>query len=323
MVTGVSGLLGSNTVVALQEAGYQVRGLVRAKSSLLAVAGVPGLELAYGSLLNEQELREAMEGCRYVVHAAAETRQWGVSRQAHWDTNVVGTMRMVRAAAGLGVEKFVQVSTASVFQPGSLGQPGTEQTECEPALAGTPYVSAKLAADRYIRSEVRDNGFPAVIVNPTFMIGPRDAAPSSGKMITHYLKSRWVFCPPGGKNFVHVRDVAAGIAGALEKGVVGEHYLLAGTNLSFREFFGIVGACSGVRRKLFCPSGRTLSGMGRMGEVLGRIRGSEMPFNAASMALLSRECYFTPRKAVTALGMPQTSIENAVAEYLDWQARHA
>lgn len=322
LITGVSGLLGSNTVVAFQKAGYKVRGLVRSRSNLLALDGIADIELSYGSILKEKELLSAMEGCSLVVHAAAETRQWGVSERQCYETNLQGTINMVEAARKTGVKRFIQVSTASVFQPGDLENPGDESQACDGSLSGTFYVASKLAADQYVRREVANGGLAAVIVNPTFMIGPRDAALSSGKMVRHYQKSRWVVCPPGGKNFVHVQDVANGIVGAMEKGATGRSYLLAGTNLSFQEFFRIVSEQTRLSRRLLPFSAGTLKSIGWSGDLIGKLAGTTMPFNRSSMALLSRPCFFSPQRAINELGMSQTSIDLAVREFLDWQAHH-
>lgn len=319
LITGASGLLGSNTAAEFLKRGYQVRVLIRRSSRTTALGGLE-VEKVYGDLADTESVQKAVRGCQYVVHAAANTRQWGIAAIDYQRDNVESVNKITQAALRYGIERLIFVSTANVFQPGDKTRPGDETTTAAPALSDTYYISSKLAAENLIQAKVRQEGLPAIIVNPTFLIGPRDAQPSSGRLLLHGLRHRVVLCPAGGKNFIDVRDAACGIANAITQGRIGRRYLLAHENLSYADFFNQVAFATGLHRPRLLMPARLLQSAARASEIWGKLSGHPLPLTATGAHLLNSECYYTADKAIRELGLPQTPIKNAIEAALDWFA---
>jgi dihydroflavonol-4-reductase len=170
-----------------------------------------------------------------------------------------------------------------------------------------------------VLSQVNDRRLNAVIVNPTFMVGPYDSKPSSGKIILLGLKQGIQWYPPGGKNFVHVGDVAKGIYSALVCGKQGHCYLLAGENLSYKEFFDQLNMHIGRKpiQILIPKPGLYLAG------VFGGIWNltnthHHVALNLTNAKLLCLGNYYTGRKAQQAFNLTTTPIGDAIKDALEW-----
>lgn len=321
LVTGATGLLGSNVAAALLERGYAVRVLLRQSSNPIALQGLE-VEPFFGDIVNAEAVNAAVKDCDLVIHAAANTSQWGPDMHLHDAVNIQGTRHILNAVKHWNVARLVHVSTANTFKPGTRTQPGDETGAFGYTELSTDYIDTKNQAQQIVLDAVRNEGVPAIVVNPTFMIGARDAKPSSGKMVLYYLKTPIVVCPSGGKNFVPVRDAAIGVVNAAEQGRVGECYLLAGANLDYRTFFTTIGAVSGRKKVMFTAPPGLLKIAGRSGDGISALIGKKIPLSYTNTALLTIDNYYTPKKAVAELAMPQTPIRTAIEEAVHWFQEH-
>jgi dihydroflavonol-4-reductase len=127
-------------------------------------------------------VRKAFAGCEVVVHAAANTSQWPTNYEAYKKINVDATHLILDEAIRRNVERFIFVSSANAFDPGSKEAPGTEDSSFSPK-GKSGYMMSKQVAQELVLGEFRRSGLPAVVVNPTFMLGKYDAKPSSGQII--------------------------------------------------------------------------------------------------------------------------------------------
>ncbi|MFH1936854.1 MAG: NAD-dependent epimerase/dehydratase family protein, partial [Bacteroidota bacterium] len=239
IVTGANGLLGANVVRELVNRGYDVRIFARETSDLSGLQGVE-FERINGDILDPEAVDRAVKGCDYVIHSAANTSQWPTTYDHYEPVNVTGTKHVIEAVKKHAVKRFVCVSSANAFGNGTREKPGTELFEFNGFRIGSGYMISKFVAQQTVLAEVEQNNLPAVVVNPTFMIGPYDNKPSSGQIIVMGMGKRIQPTPPGGKNFIHVRDAAVATCNALTMGRTGECYLLANENLSYREFFALL-----------------------------------------------------------------------------------
>jgi dihydroflavonol-4-reductase len=317
LVTGANGLLGANVVRELESRGKEVRVLVRPTAGLNALLGTDA-EVVYGDILDRQSLDRAMKGCDSVVHSAANTSQWPVNYSFYEPVNVRGTQNVIEICRENAISRVVYVSTANTFGPGTKEHPGTELSEFSGFRYGSGYMISKYVAQQNVLMEVEKHKTPVVVVNPTFMIGPHDAKPSSGKIILMGMNKKIQFYPDGGKNFIHVRDAAAGVCNALERGHAGACYLLANENLTYGEFYEKLNNATGQQPiKIRIPSSVLLTAgwIGTLTEKTGR---KAAPLNHVNAKLLTIGNYYSGKKAVQELGLPQTSIETAITDAIDW-----
>ena len=180
------------------------------------------------------------------------------------------------------------------------------------------YIDSKYLAQKLLIERHNETGLPVIIVNPTYMIGPFDSGPSSGKMIIGLYKNKFPGYSSGGKNFVYSADVAVAAVNALSMGRLGECYIAGNENLQYNEFFKK--ACE-IRNKTFklikVPNFIILI-VGILNSMKASLIGKPpgLSYKAARMAAIGQ--YYSSSKAQIELKMPQTPIEHALDNCLNW-----
>jgi dihydroflavonol-4-reductase len=237
-LTGGDGLLGSNLVRELLKKGHELKVLVQPGRQTITLDGLD-IERIEGDLLDINSLTKAAEGAEAIYHVAASTSIWPSRNEIVNKVNIEGTQNIITLAKKLEVKKLVYVGTANSFSFGTKEKPGIEGTPYIASKYGLDYMDSKFKAHQLIDEAVKD-GVPAVVVNPTFMLGPYDSMPSSGAMVLAVYKQDVPGFAPGGRNYICVKDAAIGIANALDKGRVGESYIIGNKNMSYKEAFTLM-----------------------------------------------------------------------------------
>ena len=318
LVTGANSLLGTNIVERLLRENYKVRGLLRDKTRF-HLPPHPDLTLTEGDFTDPETIWKALQGCEYVIHAAACTEQ-SIPDYGHYRRiNVDATHQLFMFAVKAGVKRFVYVSTANCFGFGTKTDPGDETRPACAPFTGSPYARSKQEAQELLLR--LKHLMDVVIVNPTFMLGAYDAKPSSGQIILMAYGRKVVLCPPGGKNFINVCDAAAGVAGALRQGKPGKTYLLAGENLSYREFYRRMSGVTGQRQAYLVLPKAVLAGAGLLGNLLKSLKIPNR-FTLANMKILCIGNYYTNHKAATELGLEAGPVERGISDAVEWFKVH-
>lgn len=316
LVTGADGLLGSNLVRVLLERGHEIRALVQVGRQTITLEGL-NIERFEGDILDPSSLEKAGNGMDAIYHLAAHTGIWPSRQEIIRRVNIEGTRNILDLAARTGVKKMVYVGTANTFGFGTREKPGVEDDRYASHRYGLDYMDSKYEAHRKVMEAFR-NGLPVVIVNPTFMLGAYDSAPSSGAMVLAVYQEKVPGFAPGGRNYICVKDAAIGIANALEMGRPGESYIIGNRNMSYREAFTLMAETLDVKApKVSFPKWIILM-YGVLGSLFGRITG-KTPTVSYPMARISCDThYFSPAKAVDELKLPQSPIEEGIRECLEW-----
>lgn len=219
LVTGGTGFIGSQLVAALVRRGDSVRVLHRARSDLVALAGLP-IEHAIGDILEPEAVLAAVSGCDLVFHVAAVASYWRTQRAQIYRVNVDGTRTVMEACLRAGVPRVVHTSSIAAV---GLPRPGTmanEDTPFDEWSARFPYGDSKHRAEGEVLKAVA-LGLRAVIVNPVIVIGPGDYHLISGSIITEMAHHRLPAAPPGGTSIADVDAVVQGHIAAAERGAWG------------------------------------------------------------------------------------------------------
>ncbi|MET4107604.1 NAD-dependent epimerase/dehydratase family protein [Hymenobacter sp. UYP22] len=328
LVTGANGFLGRHLVSELLRRGYPVRALVRpggaASSALPPLSSLPieVVEFDIAQPDKEADSGALLAGCGAIIHAAALAQVNPARNRAVWAANLGGTERLLRLALKARVDRFVYVGTANVHGFGSKAQPGDETRPYAGRRYGLDYMDSKRAATDLVLAAVAGEQLPAVLVHPTFMLGPGDARPTSGALLLALHAGQLPGYPLGGKNYVHVQDVAVATVSALTQGRVGESYILGNENLSYQEAFGLIAGVLGVAPPRWPVLPPLANLYGRLSDWRATLTGRPAPVNAAMAAVANDGHYFTAQKARTELGLPQTPINQTVAEAFDWFLTH-
>lgn len=314
LVTGATGLLGNNLVRLLLARGDQVRVLTRASADPRPLAGL-AVEAVEGDIRDEASVVKACAGVEGVIHSAGYVHIGLSNADLYRAINVEGTRHIAKAAREAGA-RMVHVSSVDALGLGSFEKPADEETPPE-GLYEIPYVLTKREAETIIQEEIT-RGLNATIVNPGYMLGPWDWKPSSGRLLLN-VASRWVpMAPVGGNNFVDVRDVAAGVLTALERGAIGRRYILGGDNLDYFAAFQYFAELGGRWK----PWGR----MGPMvrwcaatfGDLWYRITGHEPEINSGAIYSSMLPHYFTSGRAERELGYVHRPFAEAAKAAWEW-----
>jgi dihydroflavonol-4-reductase len=322
LLTGATGFIGSHVARQMLAAGYEVRALVRPAPSDAAGRRNPldpGCEVCSGDLRDQPSLRRALKGCEALVHAAADYRLWAPNHWAIYDTNLIGTRNILVAALRQGVERVVYTSSVAACGIPADGTPGSEETPIDEHHLAGAYKRSKYLAEREALSLV-GKGLPLVVVNPSTPVGPGDVKPTpTGRIIVDFLRGRLPAYVDTGLNLIAVEDCAWGHVLALEKGRVGERYILGHRNLSLREILNMLAKLADRAPPRFkVPRWLAYAAAYTDEFIEGRLMRREpgIPVNGVRMS--ARHMYFDASKAVSELGLPQTSIEDALARAIAW-----
>ncbi|GAA4346162.1 NAD-dependent epimerase/dehydratase family protein [Hymenobacter saemangeumensis] len=321
LVTGANGFLGRHLVAELQRRGHGVRALLRPGTPPPFPASW-AVEYAEADLSRPRCPAHLAAGCRFIIHAAALAQVNPARNPALWAVNVIGTENALRMARHAAVQRFVYVGTANVFGFGTSARPGDETRPYAGQRYGLDYMDSKQLAAEHVLHCVAREQLPAVLVHPTFMLGPGDAKPTSNALLLELYKGRLPGYPPGGKNYVHVADVAAATVNALTMGRPGESYILGNRNLSYREAFALLAGAMGVPAPRW-PIPRRLAALYvRAAELKARLTGRPTQVNQAMISVAADGHYFCVDKARQELALAQTPIEQAATEALAWFKAH-
>lgn len=317
LVTGATGFIGAALVRQLLEQGDSVRVLVRPKSDHRNLEGLR-VEIVYGSLEDLDSLQTALKDCKRLYHIAAHYSLWSPDPTVFYRINVEGTKSLLETAWKAGVERIVYTSTVGALGIHPDGLPATEETPVSLEDMVGHYKRSKFLAEQAVLEMARQ-GFPVVIVNPSAPVGPRDIKPTpTGQMIVDYLKGRmWAYLDTG-MNLVDVEDVARGHILAMEKGRVGEKYILGNRNMTLFEIFQILGRITGINPPRFKAPYPLVLSVAYLNEWTSRITQSPPRVPLTGVKMAKKYMYFDSSKAVHELGLPQSSIETALEKAVRW-----
>jgi dihydroflavonol-4-reductase len=313
--------VGAHILRALLAAGYGVRALYRRHPEQGERSR--GAEVVIGDLERPGELVGALEGCRYLVHCAAQYSFAPRDRASIARVNVHGTAGLFNAAYLAGIERAVLTSSSAALGHVRNGHvPNEDDVAHEPRNPRVPdYHESKLMQERAAFA----SRLPVVAVLPTAPVGEGDWKPTpTGGMIVDFMRGKMVARPPasGGMNLVDVEQVAAMHVAALERGRIGARYVAAGENLSFDALWDLLAELSGrAAPRVRAPMPLMLAAA-FVEEARSRATGSA-PFVPMEGVRMSRERMFVDASRSDAeLGVSPRSVRDALARAIAWYRQH-
>jgi dihydroflavonol-4-reductase len=240
LVTGGSGFIGQHLVPALQTLGRRVRIL-----DLRSPEPAAGAQFIKGSVLDPTALSQALDDVDEVFHLAALPGMWMPDKNDFHAVNCRGTEVVIAAARERRIPRFLHCSTESIlFGPSNAEPVVSETVRTTPEEMPGMYTRSKMQAEK-LALRAAASGFPVVIANPTMPIGPHRNLTPPTAMLRYFLNRRVQFYVDFVLNLVDVRDVAAGLLLAMERGQIGQRYILGGENITLGNLLGMVNAISG------------------------------------------------------------------------------
>lgn len=316
-VTGAAGMLGSNICRELLRQNYEVVALSLDEASSKTISDLP-IEIVYGDILDYAFLKEQMRDCDYIIHVAALTQVWPRRDSKINDVNICGTKIIVKVAQELGVKRMVHIGSAASFTEGSKQNPGDERSEYTGWRFGMDYIDSKYKTQKYLLRKHSESNFQVVIVNPTYMIGPFDSGPSSGKMLIEFSKGSLPGYSGGGKNFVCSTDVACAAVNAIHNGRPGQCYIAGNENLEYKEFFQKISYLLDKELTLKKIPQAFILLAGLYSSIIARVTGKKPKLSYGMAKFASLHQYYNSNKAVEELNMPQTPINVGIEQAYEW-----
>lgn len=320
LVTGATGFIGNHVARMCLEQGDKVRVMVMPGENREPLAGLK-VEFVEGDLLKPDTLSAAVKGVDAIYHLAAIYAVWTKDPTLQYRVNVEGTRALFEAAQKAKVKKIVFTSSIAALGVNADGSLANEKTAFNQWRYANDYVMSKYISEQVVRGMIAE-GLPAVIVNPGYPFGPGDRMPTpTGKFIIAILKGEMKQYFDGGICAVDVRDVARGHVLAMEKGEIGQSYILANKdgNYSFGDFARLVGQIAGVEgvAKMKLPPA-VLGFAGRVMESIAAVNGKTPQTTYKTSMYSTQNIWVDPSKAVKKLGLPQTPIANSIKDSVDW-----
>jgi dihydroflavonol-4-reductase len=317
-VTGASGFIGSAVVRALVGSGFAVRALVRPSSPLTNLHGLD-IEIEEGDMRDPDVVGRAARGARYVFHVAADYRLWARNPQQIMQNNVEGTRVVMAAAKAAGAERIVYTSSVATLMASEFGRPANETRPLAEKEAIGSYKRSKVAAERIVESMIVKQRLPAVIVNPTAPVGPRDLRPTpTGRIIVEAASGRMPAFVDTGLNLVHVDDVAAGHVAALQHGRIGERYILGGENMTLAEMLASIARLVGRRPPRIRLPRHLIYPLAYAAEAAARITDREPFVTLDGLRMAKNRMFFTSGKAERELGYKARPVDAAIGDAVQW-----
>jgi dihydroflavonol-4-reductase len=316
-ITGATGFVGSAVVRKLLAAGFSVRALARHHSPRSNLDGLQ-VDIVEGDMRDRGAVFAAAKDARYVFHVAADYRLWAPDPEEIMRANVEGTRVVMEAARESGAERVVYTSSVATLKLREDGLPTDETMPLAENQGIGAYKRSKVAAERLVERMIGD-GLPAVIVNPSTPIGPRDLRPTpTGRIIVEAASGRMPAFVDTGLNLVHVDDVAAGHLAALNQGRIGERYILGGENMTLAELLGRIAQLTGRPLPRLRLPLALIYPFAFGAEAIARVTKREPFVTLDGLRMAKHPMYFTSTKAERDLGYTARPAETGLRDAIDW-----
>jgi len=316
LVTGASGFVGSAVARALVARGDDVRVLLREGSSRKNIDGLD-CRVMIGDMRDVKAMTKAMEGVRHVFHVAADYRLWARDPSEIVRNNLEGARAVMEAARTTGVERIVYTSSVAALKP-VAGRAVDETSRHDEVTVIGVYKKSKLVAERLVE-RLAGEGLPVVIVSPSTPIGPRDIKPTpTGRIIVEAANGRMPAFVDTGLNLVHVDDVAEGHLLALDKGRVGENYILGGEDVRLRDMLALIAPLVGRKPPRVRLPRAPLYPLAFGAEAFARLSGKEPFLTVDALKMSKYLMYFSSAKAKAELGFQARPFVRGIEDAIGW-----
>jgi len=303
LITGASGFLGGHLVRLLSE---RKLGPVRAMQSGEPpgwMRGLDGVEVVRGSVLSAEDVDRALAGVDRIYHLAGLVSTKEADAHRMYQLHVEGTRLLCKAASAAGVRRMVLSSTSGTIAVSKRPDAGLDESCPAPIelIGRWPYYASKLYQEEAAKRACGD-AVELVTMNPSLLLGPGDDRLSSTRVVMQFLGREIMMTPPGGLNFVDVRDVAATFLSAMERGRPGERYLLGAVNWSLAELFGRLERMTKIPGPLVRGRGNITLWAAHAQAALFRRLGKTPPIEPMTVDMAEHHWFFESHKAARELG---------------------
>ena len=323
VLTGATGFLGANLLYYLQDLGHDVHCIIRKPNMLVENKGatlhtIPLTE----NPADIDKLATVMDGADGVFHLAGVFDPSPEGRRLMTQVHIFGTRALLRAAELAKIRRFITCSSSITVGFGDQSAPGDENSHIQvEQVVGRSgplrwYFDTKRQAEKITLGW---ENLETIVVNPDYILGAYDIKPTSGQMIVTMKKRGIPFYPLGGKCFLSAEDCARAHLAAMEKGRIGQRYLLGYHNYSYRDILGKIAKVVGRTAPSLPMPTRVMKFAGHLGKVASRVDKHRFA-GLDPMVLMSMQekRYRSGQKMIEELGIQPQPIEAAIESAYQW-----
>ncbi len=316
-ITGANGFLGSSITKLALKKKFKVRALVRKNSNISHFKKLD-VEIVYGDLRDFKSLESAVEDCKIFFHVAADYRLWVRKKSEMYESNVQGTQNLIEVVKK--IKNHRMVLTSSVATIGINNNVSDENTPADFSQMIGDYKKSKYLSEKIVKQNIDSGSIHCIIVNPSTPIGPGDLKPTpTGNVILQVLRKKMPAYVETGLNIVHVDDVAQGHFQALQKGKIGERYILGGEDLEFKKFLDMICAYANLPMINFKIPKKPLYPFAFLNESFAMIDKNYTPMlTIDGLKMSEKKMFFSSEKAKKYLGYRPRNVNSAIKDSVDW-----
>jgi dihydroflavonol-4-reductase len=311
LVTGGTGLVGSELIKKMAESGKQVRVLFRSEDRLKTLLPYKNqLDFVQGDILDISSLESAMQGVEQVYHSAAFISFQSDSYEQLMKVNVEGTANVVNAMLNFGVPRLLHVSSIAAIG----GLPDTlitEETKWEKNPYNTRYGLSKMLAENEVWRGVAE-GLEAVIVNPGIILGTGFWEEKNTIRLLEAVQKEMPFYTPGANAYVDVRDVVNIMIQLMDSAIVNERFILASENTGIRNLLELIATEMGVTAPDKALPGWLTPFLPLADWFLSKLKGSPRRLTKENLKVSLRNFQYSNQKLVDAIGYQYIPLSETV-----------
>lgn len=311
LVTGATGIVGSQIVRDLIQNKYTVRAIFRATSDTSWLSDIhDSIEWAEADILDLPSLETAFEGVSHVVHCAAVVSFDNSNDQLMNRVNVEGTKNLLALSEKYKIKKFVHISSVAALGRSSNNSLITEEAKWVQSSLNTAYAISKYQSELEVW-RAQEEGLPVVILNPSVVIGPGPWTNSSLNLFKH-VKDGSPFYPIGSVNCVDVRDVSEAALKLVANEVEGERFILNGEMITYKSFFGLVAKAMNKKAPSIKINPSLAIFVASLLKIVRALTGFKTNITREAVILSQLNILFSSKKAKQVLGINFRPVEESV-----------
>lgn len=316
VVTGATGLVGSNVCFHALNSGYHVRTLIRKQSNTMAIDDL-NVECIYGDILDLESLKTAFKNAFAVIHVAGLVSFWQVKKQLIYKINVEGTKNIIKACIKNNIKKLIYTSSSAAIGRCNKNQKILDE-QADWDYEGFMYNQSKKDAEHLIIAANNPPEFETIALNPTIIYGSRDYHLSTARIFKDMKISRIIPYSDGGVGVCDADEVAKAHIKAIEKGKNGHRYILNSENLTIKEYFSKVLQLLNHKAKLIYIPPSVFNLAGDILKLIETRLKNEPPITGDLLKYGAHRCFYDAEKAMKELDYkPIPSIESMHKSY-EW-----
>ena len=319
LVTGATGFLGYHVAKLLNEQGIRPRVLELRGSDEKPLSRLD-IKRCEGDLEDPQAMRTACTGVDTVLHLAFKVLAGGGEQalEEMQRVNVVGTQRLLDSAAAQGVTRVVMSSSALAVGVNRQPVPLDETANWSEHAVDLPYAVNRRVAEQEALARATSD-FAVISLCPSFTMGPDDpvGAPAN-KLIGALIKRKLHFTVASGFSCLDVRDFAAGVLAAAERGRSGQRYLISGYNVTTSQWLEQLAAIADVPAPRFTLPKLLIEAIASAVEVFSKVRGKPAPIDRSAVQLIGRYSWYDTTRASSELGWQPRPLHQTLEDTIRW-----